>query len=234
MHPLISVIIPVYNQEEKLRNTLDSIVAQTYRPLEVVIVDDGSQTEISRNKIQFPSDIDVVYCRQENKGAPAARNRGFELSKGELVIFWDADIVGKSDMLEQMFTALETHPEASFAYTNFYWGKKKMPAIAFDGEQLKKVNYITTTSLIRRKNFLGFDESLKRFQDWDLWLTLSETGKSGVWIDEYLFTISPGGTMSSWLPRFAYSAPWKWLPWWSVRVRGYEEGKQKIIKKHGL
>ncbi len=234
MKPLISVIIPIYNQEAQLVNTIASVVAQTYRPMEVVIVDDGSQKEITKNKLQFPSDIDTVYFRQENKGAPVARNKGFELSKGELVIFWDADIVGNPNMLENMYNELVRCPEASYAYSNFYWGTKKMPAGAFDPVRLKQLNYITTTSLLRREDFPGFDESLKRFQDWDLWLTLLQNGKKGVWIDEYLFTITPGGTMSTWLPRFVYSAPWKWLPGLRKKVRVYEEGRRVVLEKHGL
>jgi len=99
---------------------------------------------------------------------------------------------------------------------------------------LKQNNYIPTTSLIRRKDAIKWDESLKRFQDWDLWLTMSEAGKTGVWVDEYLFTVLGGGTMSKWLPRFAYKAPFKWLPFVSKSVNQYEKTKKVIIQKHKL
>lgn len=231
MQPLISIIIPVYNQAEELEHALDSIEKQTYNNIEVIIVDDGSDTPIKN--LQFPIS-NLQFFQQENKGAPAARNRGFKQSKGEYVIFWDADIVAKTDMLQKLKRKLDDHPEASYAYSDFYFGKRHMPAGSFDPERLKQTNYITTTTLIRRKDFPGFDESLKKFQDWDIWLTLLKDGKHGVYVPETLFHIAPGGTMSRWLPRYAYKKPWKWIPGLSNIVKKYEEGKHVIERKHHL
>ena len=163
-----------------------------------------------------------------------ARNKGFELSKGEYVIFWDADVIGKPYMLEKMYNSLQEYSGANYAYSNFYLGKKKFFSQIFDSEKLKKQNYITTISLIRRKDFCGFDESLKRFQDWDLWLTLLEKNKNGVWVDDFLFEALSGGTMSNWLPSFAYKKPWRWLPWISSRVNKYNKSKKIIYQKHKL
>ncbi len=235
MNPLISVIVPVYNQSrELLQKVLSSIEEQTYDNLEVVVVDDGSSENFQFEIFNFQKDLDKVCFRQENRGAPAARNKGFELSRGEYVIFWDADIVGKSDMVEKMYTALREDENASYSYCNFSLGQKKMPAQSFDSEKLKRNNFIHTTSLIRRDDFPGFDESLKRFQDWDLWLTMSEQGKKGAWIGEYLFTIVESGGMSSWLPRFAYKVPFRWLPGIAGKVREYEKGRDVVLKKHNL
>ena len=109
-----------------------------------------------------------------------------------------------------------------------------MPAREFNIEELKENNFIHTTSLIRRKDVMAWDESLKRFQDWDLWLTMSEEGKSGVWVDDELFTVLGGGTMSKWLPRLAYRAPFKWLPFVSKSVFKYEEAKKTVLQKHKI
>ncbi|HCM53574.1 MAG TPA: hypothetical protein DIS59_01340 [Candidatus Magasanikbacteria bacterium] len=109
-----------------------------------------------------------------------------------------------------------------------------MPARTFDVQSLQKRNYIHTSSLIRRKDVIAWDESLKKFQDWDYFLTLAEQGKTGVWIDEYLFDIETGGTMSEWLPRFAYFMPFKWLPGISRKVKKYEGAKYIIQAKHHL
>src|SRR5690606_8889630 len=140
----------------------------------------------------------VTLVRQENKGAPSARNVGFAHSRGDYVIYWDADVVGVPDMLETMLTALQKHARASFAYSSFYFGKKKMNGQPFDKEALRQRNYIHSTTLIRRVDVIQWDESLKRFQDWDFFLSLAEQEKQGVWVDEALFTVDTGGTMSTW------------------------------------
>ncbi|MFA5813798.1 MAG: glycosyltransferase family A protein [Patescibacteria group bacterium] len=172
--------------------------------------------------------------RQENKGAPAARNRGLEETKGEYVIFWDADVVGEPEMLLKMYEALQKNTNASFAYSNFYFGWKKFLLQHFNTSTLQQKNYIHSTSLIRKRDAIQWDESLRRFQDWDYWLSMSEHGKSGVWIDEYLFKVIPGGSMSAWLPKFAYKKPWRFLPWIKKMVKNYEEAREVVAKKHLL
>lgn len=238
MNPLISIIIPVYNRHKELMLSLDSIQKQTYRPLEVVIIDDGSSERITNYELRIKEllkDIPVILYRQNNQGAPSARNRGAERSQGEFFLFWDADIIGEPEMVEKMYVSLEKNKDASFAYSNFSVGSHRMRAREFDFEYLKKVNYITTMSLIRKKDFAGFDPALTRFQDWDLWLTLAEQGKQGVWVDEYLYRSVPTKQgISAWLPSFAYHAPWKYLPFFSSKVKKYEEAKKIILKKHGL
>jgi len=77
----------------------------------------------------------------------------------------------------------------------------------------------------------GFDEKLKRFQDWDLWLTMAEAGHHGVWLNQFLYKVNTGGaqTMSHWLPSSAY----KFLPFLPA-VKRYNLAKAIIIKKHNL
>lgn len=231
----ISIIIPVYNHASALQKALDSIAMQTYKDFEVIVVDDGSDEEIGKlgnKEISKFRNFPISLFREPHAGAPAARNFGFIKSKGEFVIFWDADVVGKPDMLEKMLKTLQNNPEASYAYSDFYFGFKKMPAGPFDGERLKKMNYIMTTSLIRREAFPGFDESLRRFQDWDLWLTMLKQGKKGIYIPEILFTVTPHkGGMSHWLPSFTYKKPWRWLPGIRARVDGYEATRQLVLDK---
>ena len=134
-------------------------------------------------------------------------------------------------MLELMLKTLKDNPSASFCYSSFIWGHKKFKLWPFDAEKLKIMPYITTTSLIRLKDFSGFDESLKKFQDWDLWLTMLYQGRTGVWIDKILFKMAVGGTqtMSNWLPALAY----KLLPW-LPQVKKYNKAMAIIKKKHNL
>lgn len=223
---MISIVIPVYNNEEALKKALFSISGQSYKEVQVIVVDDGSTPPINS------LDSSILIIRQENKGAPVARNAGRKKATGDYVIFWDVDVVAKPDMLKKMKEALDKNPKASFSYSNFYYGRKKMPAMACDSDALKKNNYIHTTTLLRTSDAWEWDQSLKRFQDWDYWLTLIENGRAGVWIDEYLFFVEPGGTMSSWLPSFAYNKPWRYLPGVHSKVRAYEEAKNVILTKH--
>jgi glycosyltransferase involved in cell wall biosynthesis len=240
MQPLISVIIPVYNHAHTLKRTLESLFNQTYRPLEVIVVNDGSTDNFDEavKECLLLTDGDCIgagsvlsVISQPNSGAPVARNRGFTSSKGEYVIFWDADTLSYPQMLQKMFAYLQKHPEASYAYSQFKFGWKRIKSQHFDADKLKQVNYIDVTSLIRRADFPKFDESLKRFQDWDLWLTMLEQGKTGVFIPEVLYEKVVGSRegISTWLPSFMYQLPWK-----TKQVKEYEGAKEIIVKKHRL
>lgn len=205
--------------------------------MEAIVVDDGSdnaQKEYLRKEIvpQFPQ---VKFIFSEHGGASAARNRGFKESSGQLVIFWDADIVGQPNMLAKMKKALDKHPEASYAYSSFKFGWKKFVCGPFDAQKLQSANFITTTSLIRREHFPGFDKSLNKFQDWDLWLTMLTQGHIGIWVPETLFQIiNTKGAMSQWLPSLAYQIPWRWLGWQPTAINRYEKATAGIKAKHGL
>lgn len=230
---MISIIIPTYNHAKELDYCLDSISNQTYQDFEIIVVDDGS--------VDNPEDVvkrysNLQFVRQPNLGAPTARNKGFKMAKGEEVIFVDADVVLNRECLDRMHQVLESQPDISFVYSAFKIGKKKMKYIPFKIDTLKQFNYIHSTSLIRAKDFLGWDESLQKFQDWDLWLTMIINGKKGEGIDEVLFKIiNPGkGTMSQWLPKFVYKLPWPIVGWLPKAVERYYKAREVIKEKHNL
>jgi glycosyltransferase involved in cell wall biosynthesis len=266
MKPLISVIIPVFNHAHTLQKTIECVFRQTYRPFEIIVVNDGSTDDfkkavddcfamIEKECIGQGSMLSIIS--QENKGAPVARNNGFKNSKGEYVIFWDADTIANPDMLQKMYDALQQHPEASYAYSQFKFGWKLIKSQAFDVEKLKQVNYIDTTSLIRRSalnchpersegslSSVGvipakagiqsvgpFDPSLKRFQDWDLWLGLLEKGKTGIFVPEVLYSKVVEGRLgiSKWMPSFMFKLPWK-----TKAVRKYEAAREIVLRKHKI
>lgn len=231
LQPTISVIIPVYNRQAVFLQALKTVCAQSYPKLEIIVVDDGSEPRIT-----IPTELipEVKLIRQNNQGAPAARNAGFAASTGELVIFWDADNLAEPDYLTKLHEALIAHPEASYAYCDFKFGHKLMRAQKFKAEKLREINYITMSSLIWRQDFPGFDTTLKRFQDWDLWLTMLTQNKIGIYVPECLFEAKTGGTMSTWLPRVAYYPPLAWFPGIRSKVQSYRVAKQVVIKKHGL
>lgn len=228
---MISIIIPVYNQANKLALCLDSIKKQTYQNFEIIIVNDGSTDNLKPviDKYQPLFGLQLAYVSQENQGAPAARNRGAQDAKGEYFLFCDADITMVPEALDIMLKTLQENPQASYAYCSFLWGRKLFKLFPFDAGRLQKMPYIITTSLIRRDHFPGFDIKIKKFQDWDLWLTMLERGHIGVWIDKVLFKVYTGGVYSSWLPGFAY----KLFPFLAT-VKKYNDAMAIIKAKHNL
>ena len=244
----ISVIIPAYQHADILGACLESVLNQTLKPKEIMVVDDGSTDNtqevldmfVRRRSTGRPVGTTPILKihKKENQGNPnPTRNKGFELSSGSYVIFLDADVVMKPDMLEKLYGALESNPEAGFAYSSFKFGWKKFNSFPYDADRLKKMNYIHTSALIRRDAFPGFDENIKRFQDWDLWLTMLENGYEGVFVPEELFTaVQAHGrgkiSISSWRPSFFYKIPWFGRK--PESVKKYEEARKIILKKHGL
>lgn len=232
---MISVIIPVYNQAQKLLKTLASIAAQTYTDYEVIIVNDGSSDGVeavfSAYYKKLATNNQYLFINQNNQGAPGARNRGYQESRGEYLFFCDADAVLRPEALETMLGFLESNPNISYSYPSFYWGRKLFKVGEFDADKLRQAPCIHTMALIRRADFPagGWDINIKKLQDWDLWLTMLEQGKTGYWVGQVLFTVAPGGTISSWLPSFAY----KLLPF-LPSVRKYQAAVKIIKNKHGL
>ena len=89
-HPLVSVIIPTYNRTDYLKITLNSVLSQTYKNIEIIVVDDGSEGDA--NKILCDSFSNVIYIKIKNSGGPARpRNTGIKAAKGELIGFTDDD-----------------------------------------------------------------------------------------------------------------------------------------------
>lgn len=235
-HSTISIIIPAYQHAHTLTACLESVFAQTVPPFEVIVVDDGSTDDTPRVLEMF-LDRGVRVIRQENRGGNAARNRGFNASSGVLVLFLDADIVMRNDMLEILANALEKHSSAAYAYSAFRFGWKRFSSYRFSSNLLRRMNYIHTSALIRREAFPRFDETLKRFQDWDLWLTILERGGEGIYVEEELFRAlsdTKRRGISSWRPSWMYRIPWKRFGWMPKSVRDYEEARRIVLLKHHL
>jgi glycosyltransferase involved in cell wall biosynthesis len=231
---LISIIIPVYNHAHTLRAVFASILSQTVKDIEIIVINDGSTDDFSgamKNILlnSIYKNLKIKVIEQENGGAPVARNRGFRESSGEYVIFWDADTIADSNMLQKMLQALQNNPTVSYAYSGFKFGWKIFKSQKFDKEKLKQVNYIDVTSLLRRMDFPGFDESLKKFQDWDLWLNLLQKNKTGVFIPEILYRKIVSGRVgiSQWLPKCFYRLPFK-----TKTVKKYDKWKEIVLNKY--
>jgi len=111
---LVSAIIPVYNAEPYLAEAIRSVLAQTYRPTEVIVVDDGSRDGSARVAKSFGSA--VQYHFQPNSGAGAARNWGADLAQGSFLAFLDADDLWVEDKLACQMAAFEADPELDVVF----------------------------------------------------------------------------------------------------------------------
>ena len=189
----ISVIIPTYNRGPAVQKTLDSILAQTLAPLEIIVVDDGSTDET-------PAWIEAHYgeavrvIRQPNGGVARARNRGLELARGQYIAFCDHDDLWAPRKLELQAELLQRRPKVGVAYCLWRdvdedsreleaddWRRIK-PKYGFpDGEVfdvLVRANFIVSMSvpLVRTallREIGGFDARTAPVDDWDLWLRLA-------------------------------------------------------------
>lgn len=119
----ISVIIPVYNAEKWIKETLNSLVSQTYKSLEIICVDDGSKDQSCEIIREYQKEFDnIVLINQKNSGVCAARNRGIEESSGEYIAFLDADDIAQESMYEEMVAKLEEE-KADIVFCEFvrFW-----------------------------------------------------------------------------------------------------------------
>lgn len=194
---LVSVITPVYNADNVIGKTLESIFNQTYKKIEIVLVDDcssdNSQSVIEEYQINHP---EIVYFRQPtNQGAGAARNKALELAKGQYVAFLDADDLWYPEKTEKQIKLLK-EKDGAFSYT-------AIEMIDADGKIVKKkrkvkelINYkfllkntmiATSTVVVDRKKLGDFRMPLRRGgQDYATWLMLLRNGTIAYGINEAL------------------------------------------------
>jgi GT2 family glycosyltransferase len=181
MTPRVSVVIPAHDAETTVGAAISSVLWQTDRDLEVVVVDDGSRDATNAIAASFPDPVRVVT--QANAGVSAARNRGLEEARGELIAFCDADDVLLPRHLEALL-AVHDRP-GGIATSNCYWlfpggihpsrtrYKGRFPAPERQRLAILEQNFVSTMSLFPKAlaEELGpFDEELQVAEDWDFWL----------------------------------------------------------------
>lgn len=160
------------------------------KPLTIVIpVREGGNPAITLQSLGRQDDqrFDIVISQDECGSANWARNRGGDLVRTEFVLFSDDDIAWKPDAIRTMMQCLERNPDASYCYGAYEMAGRTQCNRHFCADALRRQNYISTMSIIRTADFPGFDESLQRLQDWDLWLTLLDRGKVGVYCEKVIF-----------------------------------------------
>lgn len=193
---MISVVIPLYNKEKSIASTLQTVLHQTFNDYEIVIVNDGS-TDNSVAEVEKVHDIRIRLINQQNAGVSAARNRGIEEAKGDLIAFLDADDEWKPEYLATQYQLYQKYPECSVFACNYEFrdprGNVTQPIIhkvSFDEEDGLLYNYfeiaccsnppICSISIMVRKNAIlaigGFPLGIKSGEDLLTWARLAVNG----------------------------------------------------------
>ena len=184
MSPKVSICIPTYNRKDYLKETLDSVFAQTYRDYEVVVLDDGSTdgTEEAIKKAGYP----VRYYRQENRGEAATRNKLIGLAEGQFITFLDSDDLLMPDAVGRMINAMEAENEEVIVYGSYLRidengnvcgrCKRKLYSGHITKYLFQNIFVHSCGSMLTKKALEaigGFNETLAVCSDYDLRLRLS-------------------------------------------------------------
>jgi hypothetical protein len=211
--PRVAVVIPCYGQAHFLREAVESVCAQTFGDLEVVIVDDGSPDDTAdvagRLAAEHP-ERPIRLIRQVNQGLPASRNNAIASTDGEFVVPLDADDKLPPDYVELKVAALEAHPEASIAdgdHHMFGADRQLIPHTPYDFVELARTNRIGVAAMFRRRAWSdvgGYNEAMCTrngfaYEDWDFWLGCAERGHFGVHVPRALFyyRVRPGSMFAN-------------------------------------
>jgi len=193
--PLVSIVIPAYNVAPYINGTVATVFAQTFTDFEVIIVNDGSpDTDEFEGAIQ-PYRERIVYLKQENRGASAARNTGLRAARGELIAFLDADDLWSPNYLEEQLKFMREFDcdlacaDAMIFGVSADAGRSYMDSLMEAAPPEGRVTFlelvnadrslITSGVIARRAQILEvgfFDEGLRNAQDLDLWLRLARHG----------------------------------------------------------
>jgi glycosyltransferase involved in cell wall biosynthesis len=197
---LISVIIPCYNSEKTINRAIDSVINQSYKNLEILVIDDGS-TDNTRNIINnyIKNDTRIKYFYLDNSGGPSLpSNFGVDKSEGEFVAFLDHDDEWALNKLERQLNLIKSD-QIDFVSCFTYF----VNTITGFSDRVIIKKYLNYKNIILEKNFIlslssilmkkkvfcdigGFDERLKGIQDWDLYIRLFVKGYQFGFIDNYL------------------------------------------------
>lgn len=187
--PLVSIVITAYNYAEYIEKSIDSALGQSYKNIELIVINDGSTDNTNEVIEKYSTQATIV--NQENLGVIATRNKGMRLATGEYVMQLDADDYLDAQYVENCVRVAEKGNDIVYTQVR-HFGRVDFDSryIQYDLEKLKHSNYIHATSLIR-KSILSenpYDEYLnnKGYEDWDLFLGLCLNGAMAALVDKPL------------------------------------------------
>jgi len=188
----VSVVIPAYNKAELTIKTVESVLNQTYKNIEIIVVDDGS-TDDTKSRLDPYADR-IKYVFKKNGGACSARNLGIKLASGEYVGLLDCDDLYTTKKIELCVDYLEKHSDCGFVHTAAYFIDENDTILRFFShyqsrhtgwiaKRLLQRNFICNSTIVARKLCFEkagyFDETIFTPADWDMWLRLAENYKAG-------------------------------------------------------
>lgn len=214
MNPLVSVIIPCYNQDKYLNETLQSVSCQTYPDWECIMVDDGSTDDSARIIASFVAkDPRFVYIYKKNEGVSKARNVGLENANGQFIQFLDADDLLDAQKIERSLQEIKNNKDLQIVVTNFKMissdSKEVFPPFCeIKNDSLTFENFLYNFFSIQlqcgffnKKLFesIRFPESLSAQEDWVVWIKILKDNPSYIFIDIPLafYRINPSGRMNT-------------------------------------
>lgn len=196
--PLVSVVVPCYNHEKYVKKTIESIINQTYKNIELIVIDDGSKDNSVKAIQELANKYSFTFIHRPNKGLSATLNEGIQLSKGKYFSTIASDDILILEKIEKQVEFMESNPKFGMCYgkivyfensienTSEYPNSNKQGWV-FD-DLLNYGCFIPAPSTFIRKNVFetvgGYDESLL-IEDWDMWLRIAEKYQVG-YVDEYL------------------------------------------------
>ena len=190
--PTVSVVLPCFNAHEHLEQAIDSVRAQTYRGIEIIVVDDGSDNPDTIAILDNLSD-DVRLIRQRNLGLPGARNTGFREARGRYVLPLDCDDWIEPEFISKAERALKSEPKAAFAFSHICLEDEARGVLVknynfFEQLFLNQLPYCVLISKDVWEEVGGYDMTMRHgYEDWEFSIRLGDRGKFGVAVPEPLF-----------------------------------------------
>lgn len=195
MLPVISIIVPVYNQASFIHETLNSLSNQTCTDWECILIDDFSTDESAVVAAKWCTvDARFTFYNNPKKGVSNARNFGISKATSKYVLPLDADDLIAPTFLEKIISTFNTNPNLSLVYSNVrFFGSKnhsyQLPEYTY--KKLLTQNCFVITSAFKKEDWErvdGFDENLESFEDWDFWIRLLDENSLIFKIEEELFS----------------------------------------------
>lgn len=192
--PRVSVIIPCYNQGMYIDEAVDSVLNQTYQDLEIIVVNDGSVDEQTKQLLSNYERPKTKVIHTTNQGLATSRNNGIRIATGEFILPLDADDKIGRQYVEEAVALFDKDPDLGIVYCMAeYFGAKKgiwaLPPYSLEGLLLE--NMIFNAALFRKKDWEavnGYNPNMKYcYEDWDFWLSLVELGRKVYRIPKVLF-----------------------------------------------
>lgn len=194
LEPLVSVIIPCYNSEKYILETLNCILSQTYNNIEIIIVDDGStDSSVGRIKEFITVLPNFKLITQSNFGVSSARRNAIEQANGKYILCLDSDDLITDNYIEKCVGLLEKEQDVSIVYSKarlFDAVDKEWRLPDFNLKSFLMVNCIFVTAMIRKDNYFkvgGFDPNLKMLEDWELFISIIKNGGKVYRFDKEMF-----------------------------------------------